>query len=89
MLLTPGEYRSAECAIFIDKHCKNVSRKQMKFYLDAEQRPWIVNVGHGGAECLVSGERCLLGEPLRLKPGDILEVSAPTLIEHLVYIISL
>lgn len=74
LLLTLAACRSAECEIHIDKHCNNVSRKQMRCYLDADNCPWIENIGSVTVECLLSGERCLFGEPRRIKAGDIVEV---------------
>lgn len=46
----------------------------MKFYLDGENFPWVVNVGGDAAQCFLSGERCEFGEPLRIKAGDIVKV---------------
>lgn len=46
----------------------------MKFYLDGEDCPWVVNVGGEAAQCFLSGERCEFGEPLRIKAGDIVKV---------------
>lgn len=59
-----------------------LSRKQIKFYLDGDDHPWIINVGQARAHCSLAGERCEVGIPLRMKPGDIVQVRSCCKIDH-------